>query len=178
MFQRLPLARGEREATGTGGGVERAREREGSGCVVRARRCAQRDARGARDAKPRTAVASHRGRCSAAARAGRRGGTQAWNAATEAEWSGCNGGRARCPHRAARVMSGCYGGAHERDARRGVAAGRERGARNGADHWDRAGAGTCGERAEGTRRCGGGARRGSDSKEKANASDYANASAA
>ena len=83
------------------GGRRGAREgREESGCVVRARWCAQRDARGARDAKPRTAAVSHRGRCSAAARAGRRGGTQAWNAATEAEWSGCNGGRARCPHRA------------------------------------------------------------------------------
>ena len=36
----------------------------------------------------------------------------------------------------------------------------------GADHWGRAGAGACGARAEGTRRRGVGARRGSDSKEK------------
>lgn len=36
----------------------------------------------------------------------------------------------------------------------------------GADHWDRAGAGACGARAEGTRRRGVGARCGGDSKEK------------
>ncbi len=77
------------------------------------------------------AVASRHGRCGAAARAGRVGSPHGrptakhralalWSTARvragqergEGRIFGCNGGRARCPYRAARVMRVCNGGAN------------------------------------------------------------------
>ncbi len=75
-----------------------------------------------------TKAVSHRGRFEGFRR-GARHGRGCKGARTARRIFGCNGGRARCPHRAARVMSGCNSGAH--NGARGGSAGGRWGARHG-----------------------------------------------
>ena len=99
-------ARAVRTATGNGRGM-RAMGGEGRECGARGKAAhGNRDTSGAHVAKPRTAAVSHRGRCDAAARAGRPGGQASRPTATGHECGARRrGGWQRT--RVARTATGC-----------------------------------------------------------------------